>query len=440
MNSKKFFEACKNEGIETSELSLSSSKSTSFSLFKGQIDNYSISNQSTIKARGIYNGKMGVASTEDLTSNAIKYLVNAIKEGASISEKAEAPIIYKGSKKYFKKNVFNPDLDNVGVDEKLAKLYELEKEAYALDNRVTDVVVEFSEEVEEKAMYNSYGLKLKEKANYYYYVCEVIAKDGDQNKNNFEIFIESDFSKLNVKELAAKAVEGAISKFNGKAVKSGSYKCVLNPSVVGNFINAVVNSGCDAENIQKNSSVLVGKLNQKVFSSKLTVEEKPLTKNCFFTYFDDEGVATQNKKIIDKGVLMTYLYNLDTAAKAGVESTGNGYTQGPKIGIRAINLVVKPGKKSEDDLFAKVGNGIYVTDIQGLHSGMNPQSGDFSLEAQGYFVENGKKASPCELFTIGGNIYNLFNDVTDVANNSKLLINSTACPSILVKKLKVSGM
>ena len=85
-------------------------------------------------------------------------------------------------------------------------------------------------------------------------------------------------------------------------------------------MTALINTHTNAENVQKKTSLFMGKLNQQVLSKKITIEERPLDKNCFFSYFDDEGVAKENLKIINKGVLSTYLYNLETAQKDHVHN------------------------------------------------------------------------------------------------------------------------
>ena len=95
---------------------------------------------------------------------------------------------------------------------------------------------------------------------------------------------------------------------------------------------------------------------------------------------------------------------------------------------------------TEDELISKVKEGVYITSVTGLHSGLNAQSGDFSLEAEGYLIKDGKVTSPLKLLTAGGNIYKLFNDVLLVANNSKTMMSGVITPSILIKGLKISSL
>ena len=204
------------------------------------------------------------------------------------------------------------------------------------------------------------------------------------------------------------------------------------------LINAFL-SNASAEKVQKHSSKFEGKLNTQIASKKLTIYEKPLLDNIFRSYFDDEGVAKKNKTVVDKGILKTYFYNLETAAKDNIESTGNGARTGSKIVVDFSNLVIKPGKQTEDQLFETIKNGLYITELSGLHAGLNAESGDFSLESKGYLVKDGKKDKALGLFVLSGNIFTLFNDIIAIGNNSKLLIDSNVVPSIAFKNLKYSA-
>ena len=196
----------------------------------------------------------------------------------------------------------------------------------------------------------------------------------------------------------------------------------------------------DAEDIQKNSSLFVGKLGQKVASKKITIEDKPLAKTVFAKSFDDEGVATRNLPIIKNGILQNYLYNLTTAAKDGVQSNGHGSVGGgSKVSTTTWYLEMKAGKKTLDELFAEVGNGVYITEVQGMHAGLNPRSGNFSLQSTGFMIENGKVTHGLDIITVSGNLVDLFNSITEVGSDSKEFASGMKCPSAIVKKIVVSG-
>ncbi len=437
MNTNKFFTKAKEKGIEVTELKITKSTSTSISIFRGKIDDNSISSQSKILARGIYNGKMGVVSTEKTSDDSIDYLLDSIISGATLIEKEEEPNLFKGSEKYHKKNIYSKELENWSTSDVLKIMFELESKLKEKDSRVSDVEISFAKEEEEKQMLNSYGLKLKNKTNFFYIYASVYMKEGDVVKDEGKIVFGTNPSDVKVDEIVDELINKVSSKFNAITIDTGKYKGVISNDSVASLINALI-SNVSSEETQKHSSLFEGKVNQKVLSSKLTVLEKPLEKNCFFTYFDDEGVATYNKEIIKNGVLKTLLYNLETAKKEGTTSTGNGYGRS-RIDIGTVNLTIKPGKASEEELFAKIENGVYITSIQGLHAGLNSKSGDFSLQAEGYLIKDGKLDKFLNLFTVGGNLFKLFNDIIAVGSNSKLFTSSTNCPSIAFKNLKISS-
>ena len=142
---------------------------------------------------------------------------------------------------------------------------------------------------------------------------------------------------------------------------------------------------------------------------------------------------------VKNGVLQTYLYNLTTASKEGVESTGNGFKSGSKIGTSTTFLTLKPGKKSLEELFKEVGDGVYITGVSGLHAGMNPQSGNFSLQSEGYLIKDGKKDRALDIITISGNLMEVFADILEVGNDTKVTNGGTSVESVLIKKIVVSG-
>lgn len=438
MNTNKFFALCKEKGIEVAELTSSKNTSFSFTVFRNELSNYTLSTTSRIRARGIFNNQMGAAATEKDDRTTAEYLVNNILLAGQTLERVEKPIIFKGSEKYHKRNMYSKALEAWETSDKIAKVFELEKECKALDPRVVEVECQFEESVSENVMANSYGLNLKSKQNYYVVYAEVIVKDGEEVKTGYDVLLESDPSKFDVKEMAKKAVEKATSLLHGSNVKGAKYKAILDREVVSSLLGAVL-SNLDAEEVQKHASVFEGKLNEQILSNKLTITEEPLKKNFFFTYHDDEGVATYNKKVIEKGVLKTYFYNLETAAKDGVQSTGNAQSMGARMGIGYTNITVKPGKLSLDELFEKIGNGVYITSVQGLHAGLNEKSGDFSLQAQGFLVKDGKKDHALGLFTVSGNLFKIFNEVSFVGSDNKLLTSSIDTPSLAIKHLIVSG-
>ena len=439
MKYDKFFLLAKEAGIEEAELYISTSKDLSFTIFHGEVIKYSDNNGYSILARGLINGKFGTASCDSWDNKKALYLVNEIKNNASVIENDDPQFIFEGSPKYKKINTFNKELANISIDEKMKKAFDLEGEIRKFDKRIVEVeAVEYEESESTVLLYNSRGLKLSQKSNYCVYVGAAVAKEGEQVKSGYELFFDNDFSKFDVKKLAKEVGEATVSQLGGEPCASSTYKAVLSPDVVRAFLSAYIGFA-DAEEVQKKSSLFIDKLNTKIASSKLTIEDRPLQRNVFARWFDDEGVATYNKAIIKNGVLQTYLYNLTTAAKDGVETTGNGYRAGGKMGTAPAFLYMKPGKKSQEELFKDLGDGVYITDVSGLHAGLNPQSGNFSLQSTGFLVKNGKKDRALDIITVSGNLMDVFKDIIEVGSDSKVSPSSSSCPSVLIKKLVVSG-
>ncbi len=439
MNIKKFFELAKAEGLEAAQLQISKSKSTSVSLFHHEIDNYSINSSQSIMACGVYKGKFGSCRTEEFGKDTFSFLIKGIKDGASLNEKDEKAEIFVGSEKYHKKNVYSEALSLAPIEEKIALIKDVENRLFAFDKRINDVSeVVYNESEVSSEFYNSYGLKLKQKSNYFYIYAGVVAKVGEEVKTGFDLVFGNDLKTFDTEAFVNGVAKKALAKFGGEPIESGKYPTVLANDIFGDLINYFLSSA-SAEEVQKQSSFLIGKLGEKVTSKKLTISEKPLQKNIFFSYFDDEGVAAKNKDIVKNGVLMTYFHNRETAKKAGCESTGNGQWQGGKIGVGYSNIVVKGGKKSFDEMIAPVKKGVYITEIAGLGTGMNAQSGDFSCQAQGFMIEDGRLTKPLNLITLSGNLLKMLNNIKTLDNNIVLRINSIACGDVLISKMSIGG-
>ena len=440
MKYDKFFALAKEAGIEECELSFSISTSLEISLFHGEIDNYSSNSSSAYMARGIYKGKMGAITSDVYNKDSAELFVKNIIENASVIENEDPVFIFKGSEKYRKINTFNKELAKIPVETKLAKLRDLEREIKESDSRIAEVeTVGYEESSSTTTMLNSHGLKLVQKNNNFYYYGSAMAKEGDQVKTGFDLAFGNDFSKVNISELAKTIAKEATSKLGGFQCDSATYKAVLSQDVVNSLMSAYISSAV-AEEVQKNSSLFIGKLGHKIASRKVTIEDKPHAKTVFAKSFDDEGVATKNLVLVKNGVLQSYLYNLTTAAKDNVESTGHGAVGGgSRVGTTTWYLEMKSGKKTQEELFKEVDNGVYITEVMGLHSGLNPKSGNFSLQSTGFMIENGKITHGLDIITVSGNLMQIFNDIIEVGNDSKEFVSGSNVPSVIVKKIAVSG-
>ncbi|MGI6510582.1 MAG: TldD/PmbA family protein [Erysipelotrichaceae bacterium] len=435
----KFFKKAKEENIEALELTIKKSSRFSFSFFKDEINSYKMSDSFIISARGIYNGQMGTVESEKFDKSTVDYVISRIKENAMLLDSEDKPFIFKGSKNYKRKNVFNKKLASTSAKEKIKKTEQVYLAVKNANDLIENVQTYYQEEKEEYTILNSYGLKLNSKTNYALVYTTATATDekGETKVGRVYRFV-SDLDKLDARQFAQEVADKTVAQFGSSPCASGKYKCILSPKVTSSLLTALLSS-VSAEQVQKKTSLLADKLEEKICSSNVTVTESPLKRNPFCRYFDDEGVATFDKTIIKNGVLKTYAYNLKTAYKDNVESTGNGYKSRDKISTGFINIAMKPGKLNKQQLLEKTGKGIYIEEVEGTHAGLHPQSGNFSLSASGFLIEDGKKGQPVALITIAGNIFDVFKEVIAVGKDTELQLNGYEMPSILVKKIAVSG-
>jgi len=439
-NTKKFYELTKTRGFEAADLVISQGHSLSATVYHGEIESYSEENTIDATARGIINGKLGACVTEKFDKDTVEFMVDSIEQTAKVIETNDPVIIYKGSKKYHRGNYYNKALFEIPFEEKKKILFEIEKKLFAYDKRINEVAsVSYSESSSEEILTNSYGLKLKIKKSDFSIVAQITVKEKDEIRADYGVFAGNNLEEFDIDKFVKELAEKTLKKLGGTQCKSKKYPVILNPECSATLLRAFLSS-TNAEDVQKNSSLFIGKLGQQVASKKLTVTENPLAKNIFFDYFDDEGVAIEKKDIIKKGVLQTYLYTLETAAKDGVEPTGNGRRGAGKASAGLGYIIVKPGRKSEEEMLSSIKEGVYITDLEGLHAGMNARSGNFSLQSQGFVIRDGKLAEPLALITVSGNLMEMFNNIKDIGSNSKFLLQGMAsCPSMSVKKLFISG-
>lgn len=440
LNDKKFFELAKSNKFEAADLYLHRSYSLSVSVFHKEVNSFTQSDSYKVIARGILNGKFGTVTTELIDKDTPEFLINSIKETATIIENDDPSIIFKGSEKYHRKNIFDKEIVGKPVKEKIDLLLEIERRLLAYDKRINEVAgVVYEEGIGEEQLSNSYGLKLKSKAASYVISAEVTAKEGEDIRTGYKVFASVKSGEFDIDKFIKDVAEDALKKLGSVQCKSKKYPVVFDPSSTAALLNSYL-SNIDAEEVQKKSSLLIDKLHKQIASKKLTVFENPLLPNIYFRYFDDEGVATNKKYLIKKGELESYLYTLETASKDGVEPTGNGYRGGGKTHAGMVNVIVKPGRKSEAEVLSKIKEGVYINELNGLHAGMNAQSGNFSLQAAGFMIRDGKLAEPLSLITVAGNLVDVFMNIKDIANNSEFqLFSGVTTPSIAIKKLAISG-
>ena len=253
----KFFALAKEAGLEEVELSITESHSLNISLFHGEVDEYKDNNGYSILARGILNGKCGSATADVWNKDKAAWLVKEIVNNAKVIENEDPVFIFKGSPKYRKVNTFNKALEEVSIEEKMKQLFALEKALKEIDKRIVEVAgTEYSQTSEKVTLMNSNGLNLVQKSNYFTFIGQCVAKEGEQTKSGYDFFLDNDFSKFNAQEFAKKIVKVTVDQLGGEACETNKYKAVLHPDVVTSLLKAYIGHA-DAEEVQKHSSLFI---------------------------------------------------------------------------------------------------------------------------------------------------------------------------------------
>ena len=436
----KLFEKASLKGIDEFEIYFLSNLNTSIKIYQGKIENFSNNQNQGISFRGMVDGKMGYSYSESMENEDIDFLINEVIENASCIESLDKQFIYGEKTNYTDTITYSSAIENLDTDLVKDFLIKMEEYALSIDERVKKVnFCSFAMGSGEKIIKNSKGLELHSKENICYTYISVIAEENGVIKTGSHFQLGRDFSKFDYKELSEVAVKRALNKFGTITLNEVPKTCVIENLAFSSLLGAMSNI-FSAEAVQKNISKLKGKLNEPIASSIVTLVDDPFLKDGLAnSSFDDEGVPTSYKEIIQDGVLKTYLYNLKTAYKDGVSSTGNGVKGSYKgtVGISSFNLYIKPSDKSFDKMIENIKEGIFITDFAGLHSGLNTISGDFSLAGEGFYIKDGKIDRPLNQITISGNFFELLKNIKDIANDIKFSFSSVGSPSIVVEGLKV---
>ena len=435
--------AAQSEGLTDYELYYVCDEGTSVEAFAHEIKNFTSETSGGACFRCIVNGKMGYASTEQLSEETARSVVLQAKENAAVLETEEEVFLGEGGKTYEK---IEREVYPLPTTEKLIETALAGQEAaYAADSAVIDGGETGTQTFRHSvAICNSRGLDVKSDLSGAFYYTVAVVSDGKEMNNSYEIKIGS-FDKLDIPATAAKAVADAKSKLGAGVAPTGSYPVIFAPKAMADLI-ATFAGIFSAEKAQKGFSRLLGKEGEVIAAPCVTLTDDPFYPDAPMPMaFDAEGSPTFTKSIVENGVLKTLLHNLKSAAAQGKTTTGNAAKAGynAAVEIYPFTLFLASGELTEEQLLAQAGNGVYIDFLGGLHAGANPISGDFSLQSAGFMIENGKKTRAVRSFTVAGNFYDLLKQIVAVASNTELRsmggMTGFASPAVLVNGLSVAG-
>lgn len=430
-------------GIRDYELYYQSNQSTSVSAYLHERNEFTSSTEGGVCFRCIVGGRMGYASTQELSEASAAAIVERAADNAAVLETDEPEFLTAGGQEYAP---FTPVLRPIPTSDALtAKVLAVQEELYAADPAVIDGCgTEGLAEATEIAIFNSRGLDLHYATATTALFTEAMVQKGDEVADSYQ-FRQGVLDEIDTAAMTKKAAESALAKLGGDVAPTGVYPVVFSPEAMSALLSTF-HSFFSSEYAQKGLSRFAGQEGKPVASPAVTILDDPFHKdNPMPINFDAEGSPTVCKAVIENGVLKTLLYNLRTAAVAGVKTTGNASKAGyaAAVEVRPFTMYIAPGTLTEEELLRKADKGVYINFLGGLHAGANTITGDFSLQSAGFLIEGGKKTTPVKSFTVAGNFFDLLKQITDVADNVELPspfgMTAFGAPSVLCVNLSVAG-
>jgi len=428
-------------GFEEAEVYYQEAEGFEVLIMEGEVSNFENSQEAGISFRGRYHGKMGYAHTEKLVEESIPYLLETAKENAEILSLAEEEGIYSGDA-YGLWNGYVPSLEEMGIEERIDMAKRMERAALSSTGNVAQldycmlgmhkVTIGITNSAGLHAVYTKNGAMG--------YVSAIARKNGETKTGDF-FWKGQDWRTFNPEETGQTAAKRAAALLGASSVPSGVYSVILDGRAMTALLSAF-SSVFFAESVQKGFSLLAGKSGERIGAGCVTIRDDGLLERGYASVpFDSEGVGAKNKVVVEDGVLKTLLYNRKTAKVDGVESTGNGFKGGLTAPIKTActNFYITAGKQTRAQLLEQMGDGLYITGLMGLHAGVNVVSGDFSLSAEGFLVEEERLTHGVEQITIAGNFYQLLMDIRGITDDVFFAQSGKGSPDVWVKALSVAG-
>jgi PmbA protein len=320
----------------------------------------------------------------------------------------------------------------------------VERAALEADGRVAGVEhAVYADSAERVAIASSTGIAGEfERSSCYAYV-QALAEGDGARETGLGFSLGRGPAALDPVAIGKEGAERAVATIGARKPDSRSCPVLLDPPVAASFV-AIAGRALGAGAVQRGRSPFADRLGTEIASPAFVLHDDGLDPDgAASSPFDGEGVERRRTPLIEGGVLRSYLYDTYTATRGGAASTGNagrsGYRSQPSV--EASNLVVAPGAHSLEALLAEAGDGVFVTDVAGLHSGVNPVSGAFSVGASGAAIRDGELAEPLREFTIAGELVSMLAAVRACGASPRWVPfgGSVSTPPLLVERMAIAG-
>ncbi len=419
-------------------------------IFDGEVESLTDAGQRGLGVRCWIDHRVGYAYGTDLSADGVREVAAAAAEAARVADADEFATAPSGDGAASAPEIpglHDPQVSRWKTERKIELAKAVERAARDADDRIAAVeTAVYADEEERVAIASSTGLAGEYEASSTYAYLQAIAESNGDKQTGLGFGMGRSPEALDPEEIGREGAERAASLLGAEKPASRSCPVVLDPIVAASFVGVIGGTLC-ADAVQRGRSPFAGRLGDSVASAALTLADDatdPAGLNS--SPFDAEGSPRAPTTLIETGKLAAYLHDSYTARREGdgtrstASASRSGYRSPPSVSTS--NLIVAPGGKSFGELVAEAAGGVYVTDVAGLHSGVNPVSGTFSVGATGRLIDDhGTLAAPADEFTIASDLPSMLKAVAAVAREARWVPfgGSVLTPAILISEMAVGG-
>lgn len=405
--------ACDDEAVEAYAVH---SRTTAVKVFDGEVETLTSAETRGVGVRLVVGGRLGFASTADVSPAGLAWALAEARSNAAEGTPDPGNVLPAAVPAEPLPGIYVEGLAAVSTADKVAAALDLERRTLAADPRVRGVqAASYGDALTHAAVASTVGVSAGYQRSDVYAYVSALAREGEETQTGLGLTQGRSFDEL---DLAAAAGEGATRAARllgaGKPA-TATMPVVFDPLVTAQFLG-VLGATFTAEAVQKGRSLFAARVDEQVAGANVSiVDDGRLLDGPAAAPVDDEGVPTRRTAIVEDGVLRRFLHNSATAARAGgvATSTGNavrsGYRSTPGVG--PTNLFLDGPTTPVAAILAAADGGLYVQDVSGLHSGVNPVSGEFSVGTTGLRIRDGELTEPVREATVSSTIVDMLRAV-----------------------------
>jgi PmbA protein len=412
-------------------------------VYAGEVESLSDAGGRGIGVRAFVDGRSGYAFGTDLSEPGLLEVARAARGAAEAADPDEHGGLPDEFGTTSIEGLASTAMSDWSTERKVELTLEVERAARRRPGVTQVENAVYSDAEGSVALVNSRGFAAGYEATQAWAYASAFAGEGTDLMTGMGLGLGRDPGALDPDAIGAEAAERALALVGARQPESRRCPVVLDAFVAASFVG-FIGSMLSAEAVQRGRSLFADREGDEIADAALALADDSTDPDGPASApFDGEGSPSRRTPLIEDGRLLTFLFDVRTARRAGRGTTGNAsrgsYRAPPSVGTG--NLEVEPGKLTLEELFREAGEGLYVTDVAGLHSGVNPVSGTFSVGASGRLIEGGEPGGAVREMTIASDLVSMLRAVGAVGSEARWLPlgGSVKAPPILIGEMAVSG-